>query len=285
MVTRVRLNNGHEAPYALGLMRHQYRGVEVIHHGGGVIGGTCQMLTVPSHGLNISMMVNGGPANPMELTYKIVDAMLGDTVLGARETTAQGERFKGAFGARYYAPKSGYMVAFSDLEGKLGVSVMQGPPMPIREEGKMLVAGCETMASGTLEIPAAALAGDGSAPATLQIQEGGTADRFEKLPATAPALADAGKALLGRYHAADLGADAEVRFVGDVLQLRIFGDYGISTLTLEAFSDDVFGWQASDPSMPLRSLLNVDRREGGKVASLRVSTLRSRHVRFERIAG
>ncbi|MFD2270894.1 serine hydrolase domain-containing protein [Undibacterium arcticum] len=41
------LNNGFLHPYGLGLIRENYRGVEIIQHSGGVIGGSCQMLTAP----------------------------------------------------------------------------------------------------------------------------------------------------------------------------------------------------------------------------------------------
>eukprot|EP01034_Spumella_vulgaris_P044516 gene44516-55381_t len=78
MLALARLNNGVEVPYALGLMRHLYRGVEVVHHAGGVIGGTCQMLTVPSHALDIVIMTNGAPVNAMDLSKRVVDIMLGE---------------------------------------------------------------------------------------------------------------------------------------------------------------------------------------------------------------
>jgi hypothetical protein len=89
--------------------------------------------------------------------------------------------------------------------------------------------------------------------------------------------------LVGRYRVDDLGANAEIRFDGDQLKLRIVSAYGSSSSTLEAFSVDVFGCQFDDPSLPIRAALMVQRRDGPRVSGLRMNTQRSRKLHFERV--
>jgi D-aminopeptidase len=49
MFTATHLADGTPTHYGLGLMLHDYRGVQEIHHPGSVMGGMSQMLTVPEH--------------------------------------------------------------------------------------------------------------------------------------------------------------------------------------------------------------------------------------------
>ncbi len=275
-----RLNNGLVNPYGLGLMRHDYRGVEVIQHAGGVVGGSCQMLTVPAHALDIIIINNGGALAPTETANKIVDAVLGDTVLGAAQPVPASDRFKPMLGTRYHSPSSGFEIGFVDSEGKLAISVFNSQGLPLHEDAATLRLNFEDVAVGPLVVDTATLASTGSAPAELTISEGGNAERFVRLPEPAPALREVGQALVGRYRAHDLGADASVEFDGDSLQLKVFGSFGVNSAVLEAFSADVFGWKAVDETLPLRGVLTVER-VGGKVAGFRVDTSRSRHIWFE----
>lgn len=285
MTTRAVLNNGLAVPYGLGLMLHDYRGVEVIHHAGGVVGGTCQMITVPSHALDIILMTNGAQANPMDLGYSIIDAMLGDVLPCAAAEKADAARFQPMLGTRYHAPASGLVCGFAEAPGgKLGLTFLDGMPVPMTEQDTALRIGFEEMAVGPLELPAAALAAEGrEAPPSLTLSEGGHAERYERLPATPPPVAEAGKALLGRYHASDLGADALMRFEGGQLLLEVFGAHGRDLMVLEPFSDLVFGLRFGGEYPPLRGVLSAERSDGA-VNAFCINTHRTRNLRFERLA-
>ena len=276
-----RLNNGLVNPYGLGLMRHDYRGVEVIQHAGGVVGGSCQMLTVPSHALDIIIINNGGAMAPTETANKIVDAVLGDAVLSAAQPVPASDRFKPMVGARYHSPSSGFELGFVDSEGKLALSVFNSQGLPLHEVGATVRLNFEDVAIGPMVFDTAALATSGSAPAELTVSEGGNAERFLRLPETAPALREAGQALLGSYRAHDLDADARVEFDGDALHLKVFGAFGVNALSLEALSGDVFSWKAVDEMLPLRGVLTVER-DSAEITGFRIDTSRSRHIWFER---
>lgn len=290
MMTPATLNNGLVNPYGLGLMLHDYRGVQVIHHAGGVVGGTCQMITVPGHALDIIIMTNGAAVNPIDLGYKIIDAMLGDALPGAAAEKPATERYQSLLGARYHAGGSGLVFGFAEApEGRLGLSFLDNPPVALTARGDVLRIGFEDMAVGPLELPLAALpaADPGqatAAPPALVLSEAGHPERYERLPATPPSLAQAGQALLGRYRSADLGVDAEMRFDGDKLLLEVFGTFGRDVMMLEAFSDLVFGLRFGGETPPMRGVLSAER-SGGAVTAFRVNTQRTRNLRFERIAG
>lgn len=285
MTTRATLNNGLVAPYGLGLMLHDYRGVEVIHHAGGVVGGTCQMITVPSHALDIILMTNGAQANPMDLGYSVIDAMLGDALPGAASEKAAAARFGPILGTRYHAGASGLVCGFAEAPGgKLGLTFLDSMPAPMTEHDACLRIGFEELALGPLEVPAAALAAEGrEPPATLTLSEGGHAERYERLPAIAPSADEVGQALLGRYHAPDLGADALMRFEGTQLLLEVFGAHGCDVMALEPFSDLVFGLRFGGEHPPMRGVLSAERSDGA-VKAFRINTHRTRNLRFERLA-
>ncbi|WP_186132949.1 serine hydrolase domain-containing protein [Burkholderia gladioli] len=280
MTTPARLNNGTVIPYALGLMRHDYRGVEVIHHAGGVIGGASQMLTVPDHELDVIIMTNGAMANPVALANQVVDALLGDE-LGAPAEKAATERFRPLLGARYRASGTGHVIGFDDVGGKLGLSFLNGPAMPLTDGGDALRIGFQEIAAGPLSLPVAQLSDLREAPASLQFSDAGNTSIFERLPAEAPSLAQAGAALVGNYHAADLGAYAEIRFDGDVLNLYVHGAHAVSVMQLEAFHLDVFGMKSPVAVLSLHGIVNVKRRDG-RVTGFVLDTLRTRHLQFDR---
>ena len=281
------LDTGMASPYALGLMRHDYRGLELIHHPGGVTGGASQMLTVPAEGLDIIVITNGAAVSPRELAERIVDLMLGGRLPRPRATQADAKRFAPMLGTRYRGTDSGLVIGFAEAAGEtLGLCVLNTPPMPLRDEGQDLRLPFQDLAVGPFELTSAQLAtGDGAAaPQSIELREAGRREVFELLPAHPLALADAGQALVGHYRSADLAAAAHLYFEGEALILQITGTLGSSRLGLEAFSHDVFGWRELDPAQP-QARTGVLRVQGraGRVAGLRLDTLRTRHLWFERL--
>ena len=275
------LNNGTVNPYGLGLMRHDYRGVEVIQHAGGVIGGSAQMLAVPSHELDIIIIANGGSLSPTETANKVIDIVLGDALSSAGRSLPASEKFKPMLGTRYHAAASGFEIGFVDSDGKLAISVLNSPGLPLHESGQDLRLSFEDVAVGPLVVQTAQLATEGEAPAELTLSEAGNSECFVRLPVPAPSLQEAGPALVGRYRAGDLNADATIAFDGEALVLKVFGAFGMSVITLEPFSADVFGWKSADAMLPLTGVLSVERADG-RIVGFRVDTPRTRHVWFER---
>lgn len=279
-----RLNNGSAVPYGLGLMRYPYRGVEVIQHAGGVIGGTCQMLTVPEHGLDIIIManINGELFNSAVLANQVVDAMLGDALVTPQEAKVPAGAYPAMLGRRYASPSSGFVVGFGDAGGDLGLAILNLPPMPLNSSGDRLHTNFTDIAAGPYALSREGWAADGPPSATLEFSEAGFTETLRLLPEAGPALAAAGAPLAGRYRAPDLDADATVYFEGESLRLRVAGRFGGTLATLEAFSDDVFGWHMEAPELPLRGVLTLERKDGD-IVGFRIDTMRTRHMLFERL--
>jgi hypothetical protein len=279
------LANGHRSPYALGLMRHDYRGVEVIHHAGGVAGGNSDMLTVPAYRLDIALMTNGLPVAMRDLTPKIVDLLLADQ-LGPEVPKATLARFQHLAGTRYRG-RSGLMIGFGADGERLGMSVMDNPPFEaLRVVGDELQLGFENGAHSHLSLRVVDLApqADGLAPATLEIRDAGRAEQLVRLPETPPPASAAGAALLGHWVCHDLAATAEIAVEGDALMLRLRGDYSaLRSLRLTPFADGVFA--VGEPEMPmLRLVLSRDDEGGARATRFCLNGLRTRHLAFVRVA-
>jgi D-aminopeptidase len=284
MTTTAVLDNGLKTTYALGLNRHFYRGIEVLHHGGSLAGVGSQMLTVPAHGLDVIVMTNGALVNPVQMAWQVVDALLAEHLSGEAAPLVEAAPYKHLFGARYHAP-SGMLYGFGDAGGKLGLTFLHSPPLPIlRERGEFIGFLMEEAGLGPLEIRLADLApgADGGAPDALEIRMTGTAERFTRLPDSLPDTRKVGQALTGRYRCEDVDADVTVAFEGEHLVLKIVAPGGHRAFALQALSDVVFGMTAQDPLMPGFHALTVERKSR-RVTGLRVSSGRARKLAFARL--
>lgn len=282
MTAPARLNNGLLTVYALGLMVERYRGVDVIHHGGTVIGGHCQMLTVPAHELDVILISNGAKASLFDLANDVVEAVLGqDAFPLPAHAPAMVADYAPLVGSVYASPSGDTVVSFGDAGGKLGLVVHNSPPIPLRTEAGALLLDFNRSATGPYRVRVDLLAADAPAPAALIFEDAGTVHTLERLP-PAPPLAQAGGALAGRYRAPDLAADAVIGVEGEALRLRIAGEHGPSTMALTPLSSGLFGWTFVGDLAPLGGTLAVER-DGETVTGLRLNTLRTRHMHLQRI--
>jgi CubicO group peptidase (beta-lactamase class C family) len=286
MTTTATLNNGQGTVYALGLFCHPYRGVETVYHHGAVTGGMCQMLTVPEHGLDLIIITNGGMLNHIEAGKRIVDAMLAEHLKGdAAHELASSAPFKHLVGTQY-VNDAGMVLGFGEAGGLLAGSMLFSQPAPIiRDEGHQLRVAFEDVAMGPFIYPVAELAAgpDGQAPASFTFTESGLVTRFVRLPAEAPATAEAGRALQGRWRSRDLDATATIAFEGEVLTMRMQGGYGSRHIVLDAVSSAVFRMTVRDEMLPSTSAL-IAERQGDEVVGFRFGSARARGLHFERLA-
>lgn len=282
------LNDGTSTQYALGLMVHPYRGVDVVHHGGGVIGGTCQMLTVPAHELDIVIITNGAAVSPIESAYKIIDLLLGDQLAPMIEM-AKAADYATLIGTQYHASGSGMLIGFAEAadpakKEQLGLSLLGNPAVPLRRNGERLELPIETMALGPFSVALAPLPAEGTAPASLEIKEGSSSERFERLAATPPTAAEVAADLGGNYFSVE--ADASGTLVLDAdgkIEMRMQGRVGSIIYEVQPLSSDVLRLQAKDPTLPLVLIASIDRKNG-KAAGMRLSSGRTRGLRFTRQA-
>lgn len=281
LLAPTRLANGACLPYGFGLMRHDYRGVEVVHHFGGVIGGACQMLTVPSHALDIVILSNGALVNVMELAFRVVDTLLPDSLVPADTVPKAAMADFQALAGRRYASESGLLVSFADIDGTLGLSVFHLPPMPLYRDGEHLHTRFEELVAGPFAVRIDDIGSEDSPPHQLRVSESGAEEVLSLMPEKAMAPADVAPSLVGHYVAPDLQVSAEVLLDGDQLKLRWTGRANATSLVLEPLSSSKMGWTSEISDLPMRGLLSVTR-EGRQVTGFRIDTMRTRGLAFAR---
>jgi CubicO group peptidase (beta-lactamase class C family) len=133
------LNTGHSTGYGLGLFTERYRGVEVTHHAGGVMGGNSQMITVPEAGLDISIAVNRSDVSAITLAYSVIDACIEG--LDPLSEPAIYEKRTGTF----RSARDGRVVTLTATDDAHLLSLDGGTPLPVSPD-----------AEGVLRLPAAA---------------------------------------------------------------------------------------------------------------------------------
>lgn len=288
MLQRPRYSNGASGDYCLGLIRENYRGVEIIHHAGAVAGGTCQMLTVPAHGLDLILMFNrmDGPAPAIAL--KVVDAVL-DSKLEAPLpplSTAGRENLLG----RWYAPESHRLFGvvahpLADQPSALALSVHDVVLGLLREAPGGLVA--TSPAHGAVELRLPAVAED--QPEALEFIDTGHPERCIRLPDAGPAAADLAPAVVGRYRCAELDLLLSVVLDADALYLDLHPQYGSTRFRLTPYSAQVCGctpvssWPQWLPAAHLGAVAVFEHRDGA-VAGLWLNNTRTRNLWLERCA-
>ncbi|QPF73464.1 beta-lactamase family protein [Roseateles sp. DAIF2] len=286
MIELPRLSTGLRLPYALGLMRHDYRGVEVIHHAGAVMGATSQMITVPGHQLDIMIMVNGAPVSPVALGFQIIDALLGDA-LGAAPEHVPAAAHAALLGRHYHAAATGAVFGFEDAGGKLALNWLGSRGMPLRKMGNEALLPCEDSALNPLGFALEELAG-ATAPEMLTLSDGGHLLRCALLPERPPSSAALAPALAGRYRVPDLQTDAQVEIEGagetQQIILRLQGAHGRSAYRLQPLSSEVLLALPADAlfaGIGGAGIINIDR-QAGRITGLRLDAPRLRRLRFIR---
>jgi CubicO group peptidase (beta-lactamase class C family) len=270
LVEQPRFEDGSIGPYALGLMVGTYRGRRVIHHAGGVIGGSSQMLTFPDDRLDIVILANGATgADPIALAERVADILLAD-ILGPPPAQIDADRYRAAIG-HWWSADTGMVYAIADEQEALKFGFCGGPLQPIRpvEMGRGLVS---TGSIGDIIIDLQP-EGDGR----LAIRFGGRTDRYTRLE---PGLGDVsafGERALGRYHSEDADCTVHIERHDSGLCAR-FGDlYGQSQMQLEPLGPNVAIARRSVGQLPFTVAITL-RPEGGFIAS----TGRTRFLQFDR---
>lgn len=284
MTSHTTLANGTVSEYGLGLVRNDYRGVELVHHAGGIVGGSCQMLMVPAHGLDVIIISNGAPLDPSALALRVVDAVLEPHL---RET-AEARRARSAEVApllgRSYASPSGMLIGFTALEADVGFSMLgnYSMPMTLGRDGQLQVTYGDT-GIGPFEVvlPAGPLQ---AAPSTLTVLECGEAEVYTLLPEQVEDRAKALQPLQGRYRCDDMDSQAVVALGHDgTATLQISDPYGTSVADLQPLGDGMFLSRMRPPMLPVPGALRVEARDERGVRSFRLNAARTRRLKFTRI--
>jgi CubicO group peptidase (beta-lactamase class C family) len=218
--------------YGLGLNMTRHRGLDTVHHAGGVVGGSSQMLKVLGHELDIILMTNGRSALDL---YNLVDAIIDRCIEGlpAAPQDMAGKLVEGTF----HSSRTGQVLSLAGHGGQQAV-VIGGMTLPATRDadGRLTVAILPT----DLRILPVEI--DGTT--ALETTEFGETDHLA--PVTVPEGITAAP-LVGRYEsrAARLTADIRIDETG-AARIVLAGPLGGTDYLLEALGPDL--WRAVSPT-------------------------------------
>lgn len=285
-------SSGLHSDYMMGLKRTQYRGCELIHHAGGVVGGTCQMLCVPECGVDIVLLSNGAIPAPAALSLRMLDVLLADrmqaypvpTPAPIRPSSALVGTYREVNGDVVYdiAERSGAMT----LGGPLEPSISSLYELDAADDGAREFA-LESSGDGTFRLQC------GNDPSHLRITHCGHAAVYCRVETPAGISAEDIESLRGVYLSEEADARATLRplapghrmdaDIGVVMSLVIAGKAGECRYDVFPVDIDLFRFSPSEPNALLTGTIAIVRHpDTGLVAGISVSTARTRHLRFLR---
>ena len=276
LVAPTALNNGFVTPYGLGLIGEQWRGVRIVHHAGGVVGGSCQMIAVPEHALRIVVISNRSDVAAPEVAYRLIEAVLGDALAPVPEPVPS--KGREALLGHFHCAASGEHVELADQGGRLVVKYF-GMPLPLvpAAGGELAVNLLSVIA---LRVRPGEAEGGGNVDALTLLEQGWTHD-YVRID---PARVDAGEhlqAFAGRWHSDESGADIVIEpppadaASTELGRMRVRGLYGRANYRLLPLVEGGVIVQNVDGEVPMHGIL---RRVGN---DLLLSTMRTQNLRLK----
>ena len=284
MLTPARFANGLVSNYSLGLMQTSYRGVSLLHHSGGSIGGACQMLTIPAYALDIAIITNGALVNPVELSKRIVDIVLDGQLASAESLSPAYVTEHPAWPGTYRSRDTGAYYEIVERDGALSLIHFHFSvhPMPLTRLPYRSADDGVTLMQEGLEGPFhLQLHGGGQ---RLDLIQCGQRQTLERLAPAPPCLIDAASGMSGRYVSRDAAAHAIIALEGESLALHVQGEYGAAHYRLDPKADDLFVFTPHETGSLAYGAMRAVRGDDGQAMSLRLDTWRTRQLLFTRVA-
>jgi hypothetical protein len=273
LVEKPRYADGSLGAYALGLLIGEHRGLPIVHHSGGVAGGTAQMLLLPDDGLDVFLMANGArEANLPELSLQVVDIVLPERV-GPAAPKVVAEDYKPWLGD-WWSPQTRMVYSLMDQQGSLALgTAMAGVGVPLQrtDDGRLI-----QPAGGIGEMEVTLGPGD-----TVSIRFGPGAAAYERLGASAADVAAFAAAAVGTYFSPDADATATIAAEGEALTVRFSDGLGELPGPLIPLSANVAYVKPRSLLAQFRSTITLEL-DGGRAAGFHLHTGRTRDLEFRR---
>lgn len=246
--------------YGLGLSQDRYRGLTTLHHAGAVVGGSCQMLKVLEHELDIIVMTNGlGSLAVHDLVEKIIDTCIPDLPDKPRNVPAD------VLAGIFYSAETGRRLALENSEGAQAIRI-DGMTLPAHRD-----------AQGQLSVPLVSKDmritphADGGALDLYELEKQDVLRRLE--PPAHPGF----EILAGCYENAGASVRAEIELDGEGgAVMTLANPLGNTRYTLNAIGPDL--WEArATGALPLAIMLEW--RDG----DLDMTSGRTRRLRLKRV--
>ena len=93
------LNSGKKIAYGMGLQFENYKGIDILFHGGGTEGYRSYVLHAPKHNLSLVFLSNAGGFSGYDVTYKVLETILKAYIHSPKETSSTKDvsAFKGTY--------------------------------------------------------------------------------------------------------------------------------------------------------------------------------------------
>lgn len=263
-----RLANGVASGYGLGLINGRYRGLDVLHHGGTVLGGNAQMLKVPAAGLDVVVIVNRHDISAVALGNKLIDVCI------ANLEPVQSQADSAIATGTYFSARTGRVVELrtssTNLWAKHGrqIASIDFADIPVEPDASGVL---RPVGEGSFQLFALTLHGDRHAPSSITLSECGNVDTLTRVTAGNRNLK-----VDGRYNSAATGTVLNIADNGSRLESQ--GQFGAATFRLEHLGGRVWRATSISPSQPWGFAV-VQRDDD---AALSISTYRNRGLVFER---
>jgi D-aminopeptidase len=269
--------NGALGEYALGLILRNYRGLRTIHHPGGVIGGSSQMMTVPDHDLDIIILANGAPgANPPRLAEQVIDIVLAD-LIGDAPSMISAADYQPLLGD-WQSLETGLIYSLRDVEGRLCLELCKAWlfALPLVRKGNEVMAVSDSLGPVKVDLDRALATGE------LIITFGGRSTAYAHGVKTTSDQAVFASAVAGHFSSADAGADLTIKPLGDRLVVRISDGYGVVECDLICASDRLGYFAAPPPAIWFWSILRFNIVDGA-ATGFQLNSVRTRNLEFKRV--
>lgn len=258
--------------YGLGLKLDRYRGLEVWHHAGGVVGGSSQLLVAPEPGLDVVLLANGAQGlNPIQLSEQVVDIVLGDLLTEAPTRPAAADH--PALLGDWWSPETGMVYSVRHHGAGLRLGLCGYPTtFPLVPAGRGLRAPFGTISQVDLE------PGDDAALITFA----GRTHRYRRVSAGAVDLADFARAASGVYDCPDAGGTVSVALEGGRMLARFRDDHGGLVAELTPLGPTVAASRSLSPYDEHWAAITFEPAGAGRFAGGRINTARIRDLAFAR---
>jgi len=266
--------DGSHGIYALGLMVDTYRGLKVVHHGGTVMGGSSQMLSVTDFELDIVILANGAPgAAPAKLTEQIIDIILAGHV-GEKDPAVLAKDHSALIGD-WWSPKTEMLYSLIDHEGELRCKLGNVPAPYILKRGADGMPVMAAHAHGEVRFR------ETKDRDELEIGFCGSWAIYQRVSRGYGALAPFAKSVSGSYYAHDADARAEIRVDGERTTMRLSGAHGYVDVLITPLAENVAVTDPHASEFGGWSALTFDKNEG-VATSFRLNNWRTRNLEFVR---
>lgn len=263
---------GDPARYGLGLRWDEWRGLRLMHHAGGVVGGSSQMLVCLDHDVHVHVLSNGARgANPIELAERVLEIVLAPHVQPppAAPTIEEFADFLGT----WRCDEADMVYGFIAHDGVVKLDVAgQGAPLALHREDADT---CVAKLTGLGDITAR------RSPEGLEVTFAGRTTRHRKLPEAAPATFDLD--VCGVFACEVPGVSATISRSGELWRVAMSGPWGGHTLDMSPLDLRLARARGADPALPLAMILAFSG-SGPRAQGFSLNSVRTRGLMFTRKA-